>query len=176
MNEFLAEWGYLAVYVATTLEGEFAYLSAIVAGTLGQIKIGGVIIAAFFGGFTRDMAIFLTARYSGQTYFKRNPKSKEKIEKASNWISRRPVFLAFHRFVYGLSTATVVALGLSTISLGRFVLICATACLTWTLGYGALGYFAADQVLTNLTWLKEHFYIVILFFLGLGFTIFRLTQ
>ena len=41
MNEFLAEWGYLAVYVATTLEGEFAYLSAIVAGTLGQIKIGG---------------------------------------------------------------------------------------------------------------------------------------
>ncbi len=176
MDEFLAEWGYLAVYVATTLEGEFAYLSAIVAGTMGHLKILGVIIAAFLGGFTRDMAIFLTARYSGRTYFKRNPKSKEKIETASNWISRRPIFLAFHRFVYGLSTATVVALGMSSISLTRFGLICFTACLTWTLGYGALGYFAADQVLSNLTWLKEHYYVVIIFFIGVGLTFYRLGR
>ena len=176
MDEFLAEWGYLAVYVATVLEGEFAYLSALVAGTLGHIKIGGVMIAAFFGGFTRDMAIFLTARYSGRSYFKRNPKSKEKIEKASNWISRRPIFLAFHRFVYGLSTATLIALGVSTISFGRFVLICLTACLTWTLGYAALGYFAADQVLTNLTWLKEHYYVILFIFIGVGLTIYRLNK
>lgn len=157
MDDFLAEWGYIAVYLATTFEGEFAYLSAIVAGTLGHIKIPGVMIAAFLGGYTRDMSIFLFSRYSGKSYFKRNPKSRENIERASNWVSRRPLFLTVHRFAYGLSTATVIALGLSSISIFRFSLVCAVACLTWTLGYGALGYFAADQVTANLTFLKDHF-------------------
>jgi len=162
MDEFLAEWGYLAVYLATTFEGEFAYLSAIVAATLGHFKIPGVMIAAFLGGYTRDMSIFLFSRYSGKSYFKRNPKSKENIEKASNWVSRRPLFLAIHRFAYGISTATVIALGLSSMSIFRFSLVCAMACFTWTLGYGALGYFAADQVTANLTWFKDNFVYILI--------------
>ena len=176
MNEFLGEWGYLAVYVATTLEGEFAYLSAVVAATLGHLKLPGVMIAAFLGGYTRDMTIFLFSRYSGKSYFKRNPKSKEKIEKASNWVSSKPLFLTVHRFAYGISTATVIALGLSSMSVLRFGLVCAIACASWTLGYAALGYYAADQVTANLTWLQDNFLYVLIVVGVVGTAIYKLKK
>lgn len=157
MEGFLAEWGYLALYVATTLEGEFAYLSAIVAAKLGHLTIWGVAIAGFLGGMTRDMAIFMIARYSGQKYLSKNPDMVPKLEKASKWLSTRPpYFLAFHRFIYGLSTATVVTLALSKMTNARFTALCVLACFTWVLGYGLLGYFAADQVMSNLEWIKDN--------------------
>ncbi len=163
MDGFLSEWGYVALYLATTLEGEVAYLSAIVAAKLGYLTVWGVGVAGFLGGYTRDMIIFLLARYSGQRYLKRNPSMVPKVEKASQWLSSRPAyFLAFHRFIYGLSTATVITLGLSKMTNLRFAFICGVACLTWVLGYGLLGYFAADQVMSNLEWIKGNF----LFFLA----------
>ncbi len=170
METFLADWGYLAIYVATTLEGEFAYLSSVVAASLGHLKMPWVMLAAFLGAMSRDMTIFLVSRRSGERILSRKPETLQKISKATDWIANRsPIFLAFHRFVYGLSTATVLALGLSKISVFRFTIICALASFTWTVGYGVLGYFAADQVLQNLTWLKKYF-LHILF--GVTFLIF----
>ena len=60
MEEIINDWGYLAVYLATTFEGEFAYLTAIVTAKLGHLTLIGVGIAGFLGGMTRDMSIFFT--------------------------------------------------------------------------------------------------------------------
>ena len=155
-------WPYLAVYLATSLEGEIAYITAVVASKLGHTNIIGVGIAGFFGGYTRDMTIFLLSRYSGERFFRRRPRLKKKIQRVSHWVSMRPMYmLIFHRYMYGMSTATVASLAMSRMTTPQFAILCFFACLTWVLGLGVLGYFAADQVLGHLDWLKSHFIWII---------------
>ncbi len=177
MSQSFSEfWAYVLLYVATTLEGEVAYITAVIAAKVGELQIIGVAIAGLLGGFTRDMTIFSVARYGGEKFLDKRPKLKEKTRKVSRWvISRPPYLLVFHRFIYGLSTATVVSLALSRITRWQFLILNFFACLTWVVGYGILGYIAADQVMYHLDWLKEHFLYVMGGLLVLGVLLFRYT-
>lgn len=158
MEEFINQWGYLAVYIATTVEGELAYITSIVTAKLGHLSVLGVAIAGFLGGMTRDSAIFFTGRYGSRAFLERRPKLLEKINEAGAIVSNRPWWiLIFHRYFYGFSTATLLVLATSSMSNARFIALCVTACFVWVLGLGLLGYYATQTVLANLQWLSDHF-------------------
>jgi membrane protein DedA with SNARE-associated domain len=174
MEEFIKEWGYWALYAGTTLEGEAMYLTGVITAKLGHLDFFWVAVCGFLGGMTRDMTIFFGSRYGGKKLIQNNTKLLEKLHKAGKWVSGRPWYLlAFHRFVYGLSTATLVVLSLSKMTNVQFILLCVLACFTWVVGYGVIGYFAAKQVMNNLDWLGNN-YIWIL--LGVGIIIFTVKM
>lgn len=149
--------------MATTLEGEVAYISSMVVAKLGHLTVWGVALSGFLGGMTRDSAIFFSARYASRSFLSRRPKLMAKINRAGEFLSRRPWWiLIFHRYMYGFSTATLVVLASSAMTNWQFILLCIAACITWIVGFGLLGYFAAQQVLSNLDWLGAHFIWILL--------------
>lgn len=176
MEEFIKEWGYWALYAGTTIEGEAMYLSGVIAAKLGHLDYIWVAVCGFLGGMTRDMTIFFGSRYGGQRLIKNNEKLLHKLHKAGKWVSGRPWYiLAFHRFVYGLSTATLIVLSLSKMTNLQFIVLCMIACLTWVVGYGIIGYFAAQQVMNNLDWIGDNF-IWILASALMIFVVFKVYQ
>ena len=137
-----------AVYAGILVEGELVYFSAMVACKLGNLSLVSLMLTAFLGALTRDLLIFHLSRFSTGFVAKIGPRQSQKIKKVTQWIHGRPVYvMIFHRFVYGLSTAVVMACGLSSMQKIRFYTITFIACILWTLVYGVLGYYFAEWIL-----------------------------
>lgn len=165
MEELIEKWGYLAVYFGTLFEGEAVYITSIVLSRIGHLQVWLVAILAFLGGATRDMLIFLIARSGGRRFILNRKKLNYKVEKVSQWLEKRSWwYLSFHRYIYGLSTATIVTLALGKMSLLRFFFLTLLACFVWVVGYGILAYWASDSILNNIDWIKSN---ILLVFIGI---------
>ena len=144
MDALIQQWGYLAVYIGTVIEGEVVYLSGILASQLGHLSLAGVVFLSFLGAISRDSLIFLISRKGGHSYMSSRPAISTKVSGAGEWVEKRSLFfLIFYRFFYGVSTVVVLALAVSGISYFRYGVICLTGSCLWAIVYGTVGYVAA---------------------------------
>ncbi|KQT57579.1 MULTISPECIES: DedA family protein [unclassified Aureimonas] len=141
----ISQYGPVIVLVGTFFEGE---VFAIIGGFLafrGSYSIYFIMSLAFFGSFCGDLAVFLFARFwSGHRWVARW-KAKPKFVKAIRLVDRfQAYFVIVNRYIYGLRMPGLIALGLSSISIPRFLVLNLIGAAIWaglftTIGY-AFGY------------------------------------
>jgi membrane protein DedA with SNARE-associated domain len=141
----ISHYGPIIVLVGTFFEGE---VFAIIGGFLafrGSYSIQFIMGLAFLGSFFGDLAVFLFARFwSGHRWVARW-KAKPKFAKAIRLVDRfQAYFVIVNRYIYGLRMPGLIALGLSSISIPRFLILNFIGAAIWaglftTIGY-AFGY------------------------------------
>jgi len=141
LPSLIEHYGYAAILIGTFLEGETILVLAGLAAHQGYLVLPWVILSAFAGSLGGDQLFFYLGRRHSQAVLARRPAWKQKAEKIHKLMNRfqTPMILSF-RFLYGLRTVAPFVIGMSPVSLKKFVLLNAAGALIWAVAVGSGGY------------------------------------
>src|SRR5437762_14067906 len=80
MEEFLLQYGYIALSIGTFLEGETAILVASSLVHSGFFKGPYTVVFGFFGSFISDWLYFIIGKLNGRYFIEKRPALKEKLK------------------------------------------------------------------------------------------------
>jgi len=172
MEDFLHQYGYLALVVGTFLEGETAILvasSLVYSGVFGGLE---TVFFAFFGSFVSDWMYYLIGRINGSYFVVRRPKLKLKLDPARRFFeTHRVQILLSYRFLYGLRTILPIMIGLTGVRPSHFLVFSVIAGLLWASVVSSVGYFAGHYFQLTPQTFEEHGLLVVLVFATFGFAV-----
>ena len=154
LSKLVADYGYLAVFVGTLLEGEAILMLAAYAAQQGQLSLPLVMIVAVCGATLGDQLFFLVGRHFGHASLGRLPSLRRRAERVETLLLRYHgrVIIGI-RFAYGLRIAGPIAIGMSTLSASRFFIFNLIGALIWAPAIGGVGYLFGE----TLDWLLVDF-------------------
>jgi membrane protein DedA with SNARE-associated domain len=141
LQSIIENYGYAAILIGTFLEGETILVLAGLAAHQGYLILTWVILAAFLGSLCGDQLFFYLGRKHSQAVLARRPAWKKKAEKVNKMMNKyhTPMILSF-RFLYGLRTVTPFVIGMSRVSVKKFIVLNAVGALVWAAAIGSGGY------------------------------------
>ncbi len=144
---FLAHWGYLAVLVGAFLEGETVPVLAGFAAHQGYLRLDRVIVCAFAGAMVGDQVWFWVGRRFGRQWMEHHPRKAADAKRVARLLDRWGDWFALSsRFLYGLRAISPVAIGLSSISAYRFLLLNVISAMGWAFAVSGLGYLFGNAI------------------------------
>ncbi|MEF3696938.1 DedA family protein [Desulfolutivibrio sp.] len=147
LQEVIRNYGYLALFIGTFLEGETILLLAGFAVQTGNfgLSLHGIILTAFAGSLAGDQAAFFIGRYFGNRFLKRREKWQERAARVHKLLERyHEVLILTFRFFYGLRNLTPFILGTTDISVKKFFALNAIGAFVWAVAFGCIGYLFGD--------------------------------
>ena len=153
LPKLIIQYGYLAVFIGTFIEGETVLLIGVIAVLQGYLKLPGVIFVSFLGVLGSDQLYYHIGRAKGMSWIEQRPKLKRRSEKAFRWLRKYQTgFILGFRFVYSVRVVTPLIIGISGISAWRYLCYNLISCVLWATGFGIFGYqlmWAAQQAFTQ---------------------------
>jgi len=164
MENYLREFGYLAIFIGTFLEGETILIIAACLASKGMLNVYLVTLSALAGTILGDQTYFYIGRTKGISYILKKPKLKKKWVRISVLIERREnIIILFYRFVYGFRNITPFALGILNINAMKFLILNIIAATVWAVSFSVLGYSFGNMILNDIDRYEKVFAIGILF-------------
>ncbi len=143
MEQFLHQYGYLALSVGTFLEGETAILVASSLVHSGFFFGPYTIFFGFFGSFLSDWVYFTIGRLNGKYFLEKRPRLKARLEPTQRFFTTHRLQILFsYRFLYGFRIILPLMIGMSDIRPLQFLGYSIIAGLMWAASVGATGYVA----------------------------------
>jgi membrane protein DedA with SNARE-associated domain len=144
-------FGYLAVFLGTFLEGEAILVIAGFFARTGQLRFVPVMLIGFAGAYMGHLFWFWLGRRHGVRLLDRYPRMQRHFGKSIRIFERYGVAaIMITQWLYGLRITCAVVVGISKISVLKFLFYEALSCLIWALGITALGYYFGAAVETLL--------------------------
>lgn len=147
LMDLVAQYGPVAVFLGTFLEGETIVLVAgflAHQGILDPLMVGAAAVA---GSFCGDQLWFFLGRRHADHPLVRRLTRQPVFEKALAAIEDHPrKFILSFRFIYGVRTVSPVALGLTKVKARTFLALNAVAAAVWAAVFTAIGYFFGQAV------------------------------
>jgi len=107
----------------------------------GYLGLDGVIVAAFMGSLSGDQLYFHLGRRHGPALLKKRPSWEARVEKVNEKFKRHHTLLILgFRFVYGIRTMTPFVLGMSRVSVLKFIILNAISAALWAVLIGSGGF------------------------------------
>ena len=166
------QYGYVALIIGTCFEGEAALLFGGYAARTGHLALPWVLVFGGLGVLVSDWSCFLVGRYLSKPLLRRYPSLAKRtarplalIERHQNW------FIFIFQFIPGSSTVTPIAIGMSHISVWRFLLIDLAGVALWTVIFGVLGYVGGAALGLVIKDLHHYDWLMIFAFLFVGLVI-----
>jgi len=142
-KEFIDQYGYLAVFLSTVIEGEVVVLAAAALASLGLLEAHWVIAASAAGAFVGHVLLFALGRWKGMQIIeafpllrRHYPTANKIMDDYANW----SVFI--FQYLYGMRIISAILFGCSTISTSRFFFLQTINCIVWSF----LVYFAGHMI------------------------------
>lgn len=146
-DQLLHEFGYLAVFVGTFLEGETILVMAGFFAERGYLQIFAVMTVAAAGAYSGHVFWFWLGRTQGVKLLDRFPKMKRHFGKGIRIFERYGAPAIFiTQWLYGLRITCAVIIGISRISAVKFLVYEAITCVVWGIVIGAAGYYFGRAV------------------------------
>jgi membrane protein DedA with SNARE-associated domain len=170
--EFLLhKFGYLAVFVGTFLEGETILVMAGFFAERGYLEIFMVMIVGAAGAYVGHIFWFWLGRTQGVRLLERFPKMKKHFGKGIRMFERYGAPAIFiTQWLYGLRVTCAVIIGISRISIIKFLIYEAITCVVWAAVIAGLGYYfgrAIESVLGRAAHI-EKWGLLLLVVIGVG--------
>ena len=140
-RQLVSDYGYLAVFLGTFLEGEVVLLTAAFAASQGLLSTPIVVGTAALGAWSGHVVFFRVGRSKGRQWLFAHPRLGPHARKADRVIVRygwSSVFIL--QYLYGARIAGALMFGLSSFPLPRFLALQAVNCLTWAVAITATGH------------------------------------
>ncbi len=173
LPQLVSDYGYLAVFVGTLLEGEAILMLAAYAAHQGYLSLPVVIGVAFFGATLGDQIFFLIGRRFGAGLLTRFPGLRARVARVDRLLLRyHAVVIIGIRFAYGLRIAGPIAIGMSTLPAWRFFLFNALGAVIWAPLIAAVGYLFGHTLDWLLADMKQYeaigFVVLVIILAGIG--------
>jgi membrane protein DedA with SNARE-associated domain len=151
IQHFISQYGYFLVFFASMIEGESVVIAASILASQGRMDIVKVVTLVFLGTLFADQGMFFVGRFWGSKLLHRYPALAAKSARVFDFLKRyNTAFIMIFRFVYGIRILSPIIIGMSGVSIKRFMVLNLFAAILWTgLSCGA-GYFLGDVVLSAL--------------------------
>jgi membrane protein DedA with SNARE-associated domain len=148
LESFLAKYGYIAILLGTVFEGETIMIMGGFSAHRGYLKLlPWVILAGFVGNFIQNQVYFILGRRYGNRTVEKHPDWKPRLQQVSGWLQRfQSSLIIGMRFVPGFRTIGGVAIGMSDVSAGRFVVLNLIGAVLWAVVIGILGYLCGHAI------------------------------
>ena len=164
MEEYLREFGYLALFVGTFLEGETILIIAAYLASKGMLNIYLVMLSAVAGTVLGDQTYFYIGRTQGISFIQKRPKLKKKWIRISALIEKREnIIIMAYRFVYGFRNLTPFALGILNVHAMKFLILNIIAATIWAISFSILGYTFGAMIRNDIETYEKVFALGILF-------------
>jgi membrane protein DedA with SNARE-associated domain len=161
----LEQFGYFAVFLGTFLEGEAILVTAGFFASRGYLDVYGVGVVAFFGAFCGHVFWFWLGRAHGVRLLDRFPRMNRHVGKSVRVFERYgPAAIVITQWIYGLRITCAVIIGMSRITVLKFLIYEAVSCAAWALAITALGYYfgrAIESVLGRVEHMERYGLLVI---------------
>jgi membrane protein DedA with SNARE-associated domain len=130
---------YLAVFVATIIEGEVVFVGATVLVHLGRLDAGGVFAAAALGGSIGDQLYFYALRGRFRRFLDRFPTWSDRRDRIVGRVKQNAsAMILACRFLPGLRVAIPAACACADVSPVRFSTLSMLSSLGWAAAVMAL--------------------------------------
>ncbi|MBB3103325.1 DedA family protein [Azomonas macrocytogenes] len=144
-NEWIDQYGYLAVLIGTAIEGDGIAVLAGIAARHGYLNLLFTIVATALGGALSDIGLYFVGRRYGDAIIRRFSKHRERIERARSLILRHErLWIIGLRFAYGFRIIGPIIIGSSGIPVRRFLLLNMLGTVLWAVTVVVLGYWVGD--------------------------------
>lgn len=138
----IERFGLIAVFAGCLAEGESA---AIFGGFFAHQQVfvlWQTVAVAFTGAFLGDTGLFLAGRRFSDHPRVLALRHRSGFSQAHALIERHPdLFILGNRYIYGLRTVGGIAVGLSSVSVTRFLVLNAASAAVWAALFVSIGYF-----------------------------------
>jgi len=151
LKHVIEQYGYLALFIGTFLEGETILLLAgfVAHSPEFNLDLRYVILAAFAGSLAGDQAAFFIGRHYGRKLIEKSEKWRNRAERVHAMLRKyHEVLILSFRFFYGLRNLTPFALGTADITVHKFFLLNAIGAGIWAVAFALIGY-AFGSLLEN---------------------------
>ena len=143
----LHEFGYFAVFVGTFLEGEVILITAGFFASRGYLNAVIVATLAFVGAYLGHLFWFWLGRKYGVRLLDRFPRMKKHFGKGVRVFERYGASaIIITQWLYGLRITAAVIIGMSRISLLKFILYEAFSCAVWAVIITGAGFYFGRSV------------------------------
>lgn len=165
-RQLVADYGYLAVFLGTVLEGEAVLLAAAVAASHGLLAAPAVAATAAAGAWVGHVVFFRIGRWKGRDWLFGHRRLGPHARRADAVITRygwTSVFIL--QYLYGARIAGALLFGLSSFRLPRFLALQAVNCVTWAVVVTAAGYLLGatlEVAAGRLTWVSAGVVVALL--------------
>ncbi|MBM3633471.1 MAG: DedA family protein [Alphaproteobacteria bacterium] len=132
--DFIKDWGYIAVFLGSLVEGESVILVACFMAHLGYLSLTKIMIIAFCGTLFADQALYYVGRYYGQAIIQKFHRLHAPANRAFKLLHSWDIwFILSFRFIWGIRTISPIVIGSSGISPQRYTPLNILAAVIWTL-------------------------------------------
>jgi len=178
LKHIIGQYGYLALFIGTFLEGETILLLAGFAAHSPEfnLDIRLVILAAFAGSLAGDQTAFFIGRHFGRRLIERSEKWRNRADRVHAMLKKyHEILILSFRFFYGLRNLTPFVLGTAEITIHKFFFLNALGAGIWAVTFALTGYVFGsllENVLTRVINNVHHaelgiLGVAVLLFLGL---------
>lgn len=172
LESITATYGYWALLIGTFFEGETILIIGGFFAHLGYLKLPWVILVSFIGTLVGDQLYFFIGRFKGQKFLSKRPVWKTRSDKIQKLLERyQTLILLGFRFIYGFRTIAPLAIGVSNVKTGYFIILNIISALLWSIVIGVGGYlfgFTLEAIIGNI---KHYEYEVIVLIATVGILI-----
>lgn len=112
-TSLLQNYGYLAIFIGTILEGETVLLLGSFAAHQNILNIWLLIFTATAGAFIGDQFYYQVGSKVGHNFINNRPQLADKFHKASTFVEKYPtITILCMRFAWGLRTIIPISFGI----------------------------------------------------------------
>ncbi|MES2608290.1 MAG: DedA family protein [Pseudomonadota bacterium] len=178
--KFVEEWGYLAVFLGSLVEGESVILTASAMARLGHLSIVKVGVIAFMGTLIADQVLYFVGWYYGDAIFERFPSLKKKSARTFELLHKYDAaFIIACRFIYGIRVTSSIIIGAAGVKPWRFIPLNFLSAAIWAAVSCTAGYLLGHVVLEvfeNFETVQKYFIFGVLGLLALIFAFFKIRH
>ncbi|HVE72065.1 MAG TPA: DedA family protein [Thermoanaerobaculia bacterium] len=171
-ESLLQDFGYLAVFVGTFLEGEAILIAAGFFASRNYLDPIAVTVVAFAGAYAGHIFWFWLGRVHGVRLLDRFPRMKRSFGKGIRVFERYgAAAIILTQWIYGLRITCAVIIGMSRIGLVKFFIYQAVSCAIWAVIITAAGYYfgrAIERLLGRVEHI-EKYGLIFIAVIALGF-------
>lgn len=171
LKHLIEQYGYLALFIGTFLEGETILLLAgfIAHSPAFNLDLRFVILVAFAGSLAGDQMAFFIGRHWGRRLVAKSEKWRERAQRVHAMLHKyHEVLILSFRFFYGLRNLTPFVLGSAEISIRKFFILNAIGALVWAVTFALTGYLFSTLIENVLERVIDNVHHVELAILGLA--------
>ena len=172
----LEQFGYLAVFLGTFLEGEAILIAAGFFASRGYLDVFLVSLVAFAGAYVGHLFWFWLGRAHGVRLLDRFPRMRRHFGKGIRVFERYgAAAIILTQWIYGLRITCAVIIGMSRIGLVKFFVYQALSCALWAVVITFAGFYfgrAIEAVLGRVEHIEKYALAVIIL-VAIGFWVYH---
>lgn len=169
IEHLISQYGPLAVFVGAGLEGETAVFLGGVFAHRQLFPFWQAAVAAVFGSFLVDQIWFFVGRYAHRLAIVQRFMKTKAAARVHRLLEQHPTgFILAFRFIYGMRTVSPIAIGLTSVSATRFVVLNFGAAVIWGIAIAAIGYLFGDAVESLFGRLRPHVHLLVAVCVGIA--------